>query len=467
MWSSNWSGRVLLFFFVSAAIVVCGSCSGAVSSGATTAAPRLSLIGVPDRPISFELRITGHDMDTMVHAGISRSSGEILLQVPAGRDRRFTLIAENDVYTGHTVASLAGGQETRVRIPVHPGPVFVSRWWGQEEVEPGIVQIRDLHVDVEGMLDETDGRIRFLSEGNGYAPFAVQYGADGALWVASIPGEIDCTIERWTEWGVRPETPVTLEAYMPQCFAVDTDRGVLTVWDSETTSEPVLYTLTGEPLDQSFSPGGDGAEDFYVTSMAGLAFDRNGNLWGLGLVEQFDGETWTYEPSIIRFDVAAGLISHSAIPDTLYIPDTYYSPWGDIRAVGNNVYVLIASYPPEAGSEDFGLMDPDALNELHHPAVYRYNLNMELQESWGRRVTVENPLPGEFWGPRQFVATRFSEDIIIIDQKDFLDDTMYPNIDGAGRVVRFRPGSSQVWETFGVGSFGYFDTYVHIGGALF
>lgn len=63
--------------------------------------------------------------------------------------------------------------------------------------------------------------------------------------------------------------------------------------------------------------------------------------------------------------------------------------------------------------------DSDIVNTMDHPVLHRYNREMQLQESYGRRVTGDTLAVAEFRGPRSFVASRVPSDIII-DQKDLM-----------------------------------------------
>ncbi|MFP4510985.1 MAG: hypothetical protein ACLFNQ_12760 [Spirochaetaceae bacterium] len=424
------SGAVTLVLLMSA-------CSQAVFQSDTPAYPTFNLVGAPtDRNVTYELNITGDGMTPITRTGIGPTSGSLTLEVPAGRDRTFELLAENDVYSGITTTSLAGGRENRVTLPILPGPVFVDFDGGTEEPGPRLFQIRDLGVPSSSVTDEDDNRGRevFLSE---FTPVDVAYGAtSGLLYVLDeFAGQI-ATLDDLSD----SENIDNLDGpdeIISNPLLLDVNEAAGTV---------VLMTFNAFYTNDIQDPGVWTESSFESGSDApptGVAISDDGFLYVVADIYVFEDDVEVSGPALLRInpDVPEDR-QYVTLPGTQSVPgySAFSGPptWGDVRIIDDRVYVISAV----AGEGN--------------PAVYQYDLDLDLVAEWGTTTTASEPEDGEFWGPRRFVATRRDDELIVIDQKDNFEEPL----DGSGRLVRFEFGTTDGWQTFGEGEFGFFDTSV-------
>ena len=397
--------------------------------------PRFSFVGAPNRDMTYDLTISASDMDPITLTDIGPTTGTVQVVVPAGPDRLIDMRARNDVYSGSTVHTLRPGRTETVQLRLLPGPVFLDRG-GDGVSDPGLIQIRDLGVPVASVSDEQSGLGRF-------APFAgpihleTGFSADGTLW-SLVDGEVK-TIEVYGAWDDLVdgsiEDPIELGAldFDPITADVSTTQDLIAVGGTGGAGI-ALFNATGEIIEEF-----PGDVDFAIESVTGVSIAANDLLYAVG--EVTDGtDTHT---AVMRFDTAAGTENYTVLPGNQSAPeydDGLNPPWADIRVIGNNVFVVSAA----AGEGE--------------ASAYRFDLDLNLQESWGERTNSGSPDTGEFWGPRRFVATRRENELIVIDQKDNDTEGDDPDLDGTGRLVRFRFGTIGGWQAFGAGEFGFFDT---------
>ena len=344
-------------------LVGCGDLVTAPQEGAY---PRFSLTGdIPDRVDAFDVRVEGPDM-APIEEELTREDGEITFEVPAGRDRTFELLAQDDVYSARRTVSLAPGRETTLDMDVYPGPVFRVAATGETQ-EAGLVQIRDLGVAASAVTDTDDGRGRKIdaSETSLQGPLEFSYDSSGRLSVADgiydtsvEPEELESIeIKSWSAWSdlrdgefdeqatlSPPDTDFNREVAE---FDTEAER-VAVAGDLGFTenAEPVQgavydYSEGGESLDpQQTLPLLSPIEEYpQVSFIDGLSFDSEGNLWAVGSVsEDIDVDP---TPAVIQYDLDAESAEYEPLP---YNQEQLTSV-GDIKVVEDNVFVVASTYP--------------------------------------------------------------------------------------------------------------------------
>ncbi len=433
--------------FVFATLFVLGACSDVALQSAQPAYPQFSLIGAPDRPVTFDLSVRGPGMDTIGLVEVGPDQRSTVLEVPAGRNREFSFVAQDDVFSGHAVASIAGGRETTVTVPIVPGPVFVSLLQDGDSL-PRLVQIRDMNarVDSDTVRDRSIGSAETVN---------VVYSEAGDLWFFEREGEITSGITRISSFPVDgPSDPLIdysvddVDGFLsPSALAINSDN-------SQVAVAPAPFGGLSPPLDvflETWTESEEIAEDSGlgvslpsdedISYISGLSFGPNGTLYALSSLS--GGELEIASVALIRIPINdPSNADHTILPGapTIYQPPN--TPWGDVRVVGDSVYAISAA--GRAGD----------------PAVYEYDLDLNPVDTWGEITTDPDPQPGEFWGPRRFAATRNPEQLIVIDQKDAGE---FDNLDGTGRLVEFQFGTTNGWQEFGREEFGFFDTRLFVG----
>lgn len=447
---------VLIFL---GALLLLGACSDVALQSSQRAYPQFSLVGAPDRPVTFDLSIDGPAMDTIGPVEVGPEQRSTVLEIPAGRDREFSFVAQDDVYSGHAVASIAGGRETTVTVPIVPGPVFVDFDGGGLEPGPRIVQVRDLNVPETAVTDDEDGRVRdivisdILNSDFGEELINFGYAPSRGIWVLERDDGSHIRIyDSWESIGSRSfDDSITLAPLPlnPEVADVTFRNELVAVAGRADLPRISFFELSGSfvenvavdvQLSELLHPDSD--------LIQGVAFDSYGVLWAVAEIAVEDVES---EPvlGLIRIDLEDELVDYVQLPEAQQLRDYEEEsdpPSADLRVVEDSVYVISAA--GRAGD----------------PAVYRFDLDLNLLDTWGEITTEPDPQPGEFWGPRRFAATRNPEQLIVIDQTD--DDPFMVDgrlSDGTGRLVEFQFGTTNGWQEFGRDEFGFFDTSIFIG----
>ena len=406
------------------------SCGDGGLLGRGEAYPTFSLVGAPDRSLAYDYAISGPDM-LPITGRVAENETRVVVEVPAGADRLIQILSVGDVYSGRTTADLAPGATTVVTIRLYPGPVFVD-FLGQQ-----IVQIRDM----SGAGQRSVGEV--VDGASTYALSAVDaaYEESGALWVASDFGGSGPELIRFYDLGAL-ETEMDAvwpEYYGLRAVAVDTveERLYAGVYDQYYYDEPTIFAigLDGVYVENFVVELTDPELGLEWPIVSGLTVDTTGTVHAL-IFDSYGGAT----SGIARFHRETGqrIGDLKSLPGV--VPEYSYGspapPIGDLRAVGSDLFVV------------------SAISEPGEAVIFRYNLQLELQDSWGRRTESGAPSAGEFWGPRRFAATRDPSQLVVIDQRDGGE-----NGPGSGRLVEFRYGTTEGWAVFGDrGEFEFFDT---------
>ncbi|MFW6368739.1 MAG: hypothetical protein ACOCZ9_03275, partial [Spirochaetota bacterium] len=429
----------------SVAIIVAG-CSNLSSGTAQTASPSFSLVGYPnDRPVDLVLRVSGPGMDPIFRR-VRGDDGELTLEVPAGRNRIFDFRASNDIYSGQVTTAIAPDSTIRLRVPIFPGPVYVDFAGGQAEGQ--VVQIRDIHVAGSAVSDPENGLARrwpLDTDANGFLanPVDAAFDENGRLWVATAGGGqvLSPPIYRTptlAEYSDRsfsfldPELEEILESTPVSALAIDRSRG--RVYFSHGPKVNAM-TTQGEFITRFEVTFGEGRDGTSVTQVSDMTVDHEGNLHVLAVGTITTTRQRSPEDAVLLAKIsgrdASVLKAPAAIPLTTDIPDyealSILPPVGAITARGENLVLAVATVPP-AGREEY-------------PPIALLDTNHRLLRTWGTKTESTRTAPGEFWGPRRFLANRHGGPFLVIDQMDGTDQA-----NGIGRIVSFTPGTTDGWN---------------------
>lgn len=385
-------------------------------------------------------------MDTIGPIEVTRGQQLPPLEVPAGRDRHIAIVSRNDVYAGRVTTSVAPGRETTVNVPIYPGPVFMDLAGGDSETPSPLVQIRDLSAE------PGTGTVRSLAAN----PFAtdVEYAADGTVWSLQVPesegfGPFFAGIDEFSS-----AEPVRTIGYgsvddlgPPTAMAIDSRNGRIAVAElpAETQAQVYVASLSSEAVSAANSLDLEPLSlDYDIQYITGLSFDTSGIVFALAAMTPVDTPADAPDVAVLRIDPDQSTpVEYQILPytqDPPFYGGSTTTPWGDVRVVGQRVYV--ASAAGEAGD----------------PAVFAYDLDLNLTGEWGSITTGSDPAPGEFWGPRRFAATRNPSELILVDQTDVDPAASTGLADGTGRLVQFRFGTTDGWQTFGREQYTFFNT---------
>lgn len=412
------------------------SACSVMSAPHATVQGRLSLIGeLPQRIAGFHVRVDAPDM-APIEAEAGANARSLQLEIPAGRGRRISVIPladigdgeidlRPDVYTGTVTARFAPGSEATVRIPIVPGPVIPV--YNSES----LLQLRA--VSIEPGLNPTESRQKSFED---LLPVDAVYDHSGSLWVSMYSETAaERQFHRYDSLDF-PAAPslVSDTPLVPQAIAYDPQGDRLFISGSESLSDRLIYSIapsvsaitvslaTDEPL-WRYTPSGGSLS---ISHVLGMAPGTDGELFVLFRVtsndmsghpgnELFNGFSGLV---LIRIANSGETVAAVEVPADILAPPVPGTVYADLKRIGSRLMVIVADPIEEYGP------------------ILKYDLDLQLLESFGQIGTAGNP--GEFWGPRRFVASRNQDDLLIIDQQ----------IDGAGRVVEFAFGDTSLWNTY-------------------
>lgn len=404
-------------------------CSGVLGSNGRPLEPRLSLIGSPSRTVTFDFRITADDFTPIT--GTVSTDQAALISVPVGRNRQINLASPADVYSGSAVFDVLWGRENQVGVRVYPGPVFPS------PVDQTLIQFRDFNVNFSNLSSGSVRSWPLYESGepdDSVLPSDMVFDTSGRLWVANgasgtfgvavvrdLSGDVVGTnFELIAAVGDVVATAIAYDPILGLVYYTDSDAGSMSLVRAISTS---TLELTGFAIPEA------------VPHVSGIAVDRFSNVYTVG--------SFAYQiPSLRKYNSAGQLI---AGPVPVY---TGSNRWGYFNRVPQPSYADLMVI-------DDTLLVIAASPAVGEPTVFRFNLDLSFIESFGTR-TSGNPLDGQLWGPRRFVATRPRGAVIVIDQPD--DPWWLEGPLPEGRIVDLNGGRSSGWQAYGRGAFGFFDT---------
>lgn len=401
-------------------------CSGVLGSNGRPLEPRLSLIGSPSRTVTFDFRVTADDFTPIT--GTVSTDQAALISVPVGRNRQINLVSPEDVYSGSAVFDVLWGRENQVGVRVYPGPVFPS------PVDQTLIQFRDFNVNFSNLSSGSVRSWPLYESGepdDSVLPSDMVFDSSGRLWVANgasgtfgvavvqdLSGDVVGTnFELIAAVGDVVATAIAYDPILGLVYYTDSDAGSMSLVRAISTS---TRELTAFAIPET------------IPHVSGIAVDRFSNVYTVG--------SFAYDvPSLRKYNSAGQLI---AGPVPVY---TGSNRWGYFNRVPQPSYADVMVI-------DDTLLVIAASPAVGEPTVFRFNLDLSFIESFGNR-TSGNPLDGQLWGPRRFVAVRPRGAVIVIDQPDEPFGSL-----PEGRIVDLNGGRSSGWQAYGRGAFGFFDT---------
>jgi hypothetical protein len=346
------------------------------------------------------------------------------MPVPAGEDRTFSVLVNTRYLTfrGDTTVDLTAGQDTTVVVEpelaataiVVPDPYSEYNYTTRR-----LVQIEDMSGTGWTVVNFADLGLG-MSSINEFIPYDVDFDAHGRIYVAnSYAGivridDMSAANALWFATGLPlAATPVT-------CIAVARNQG----W---------IYFTGGSDLKRLPVANPTGSPD--AISLTGL-FPSGLQIYGMGADTQGYLYLVAYSYSTYQYGV------YKIDAQNPGSPSFAATPYADAGVLSQPRDVMI--------KDSFAYVT----NQLGADGAKILQLTKQLQFVRGFGGPAPSlpaaPKPGEFYGPRLFVAT-LNRKITVIDEDDQLTD----------RLVAFDDMEGLNWVTYGssgsgVGQFGFF-----------
>ena len=360
------------------------------------------------------MRVSGAGMQD-IETRVARDSDAVVVNVPVGPDRVFELVAptttttlENPIidYRGKGQAAVSSdGANVNVSIGIGKTAIVV----------PDTDNTRLAQIDSIAGGNDSWETLNLSDYGN---PRDVDFDSQGRIYIAA-----GFDIVRVGNIGDDNPQQILSGSFNFNSIAIDRDSG--TVYFAS-RSDISKADLDGANVVSFLSN-----EDIYPSyNIQGLAVDAEGYLLAAQApgVKKIDPDT---KEIVASFDLPG------------YVDDPPEAGVSDVMVRDNEVFVLSFSAP-----------DPGT-------AVYKLDTSLSVIDSYGRTETDGSAdEPGEFWGPRRFVAT-LNRKITIADWREL-------PLPKKARLVSLDDLDGSGWQTYGiygssVGEF-HFDNYYYDGG---
>ena len=181
-----------LFFAVIGSLVISVlffSCMYQTPPSPELVSPRIHIKGQPAGVTSINLEVSGADMET-IEKTIDVGDDEIILEVPAGSDRTFTLTIENPsvTFTGEVTEDLTAGEEVDIVITLslNESTIIVPDADYYSGAYPGgrLVQIDDMNGS--GWIERDYSNLNLgYSLQEDFVPYDVDFDSRGRIYVAN------------------------------------------------------------------------------------------------------------------------------------------------------------------------------------------------------------------------------------------------------------------------------------------
>ncbi|MEW6527527.1 MAG: hypothetical protein AB1444_12810 [Spirochaetota bacterium] len=292
--------------------------------------------------------------------------GVFKIEVPSGIQRTIEVLANTPSATlrGVAIVDLEPGEQS-VDIYMH---LYQTKIIIPDYNNYRLVQIDDM--DGSGFIAINAGSIGFSGT---FAPYDVDFDDIGRIYIANYASGYE-NIIRINDATSSSSVVINTADFEISTVAVDRIRNYIYFADWQT-----LYrcNLDGSNLKQDFDTGS-------MTYFEAISVDDNGNL--------FISCYYPSDYSIVKFNPNIGngqIIAHS--------PLVSYKYWDVIFKNAQ----CIAAYDDTSG--------------LNDAIVILNTSNLTIVNQYGTGTTNSNPLPGQFWGPRRFVAI-LNENFYLIDE---------------------------------------------------
>jgi len=417
-------------------VLAISSCTLTAPGGGSAAATLGITMKQPTAPIaSIAVTVTASGMAPIAET-VSVGQTEIVLEVPAGPARTFRVLVNTASVTfmDETTVDLAAGEKVTVTLQ----PVLSATQIIVPDANNGrLVQISDM--DGTGWVDVYDTDIGYDSGGGPFTPYDIDFDADGRIYIANNPEwsegapvvlRLDDINDSTYETIVRAdELPSYSYSFGVPAIAVDRANGYLYYVEQD------AYSLCRKKLGSPLGP----KEEFGVDmtdgmSTRGLAVGPSGHVY---IVIDSGGYP---EHSVLKVDVMNLIDGTAPVPASYGYPEPpnpLNQPWD---VIVKPPYVYVANANTADWSEAY--------------SIVQLTQDLEFVRGFGAPwYGPPDPVVGEFYGPRRFLAA-LNPGFTLIDE--------YAQSEDRDRLVFLGDMVGAGWKTFGstgseAGQFTFFE----------
>ena len=369
------------------------------SPGGTTATvvPNLSVTGIPSNVTAITLTVSGPGMNPIV-VNYSPPPSSISVEVPAGADRQFELIAYVSdqsaalSFIGTATADLAPGvsKEIVLNMGLNETKLIMSDYWNNR-----LIQIDD--ISGTGWVAKIGADFGFPGT---FAPYDIDFDSLGRIYFANNWGGTGIsTVSRIDNMNATSYTFIAEDTGFVGIRSLAIDRPNDLIYYS-TSNELYRWDIGGSIRTQINIAG-------IIGIIRGLAVDENGILY-------IAGENTTLSPRIFKYNPTTQIF-------TAYGPTNLATPWD---VVVNQNYLYVANLGGANGWK-----------------IIRLDLDLNPSSSQGFGNSIPPVIPGNFYGPHRFVA--------ILNRKlNIIDEDENDGFNAGERIVAFDDINGANWETF-------------------
>ncbi len=399
-------------------LVVLGCGLPGTGSNGQQAFPRVVAKNVPSDIGSLTLTVSGPGLTT-VELVYATAPGSLVLELPAGPDRKFELTvnvggAANaaTVYEGQATVNLERAETTDVAIDMR---VTQTKLVIPDYLNYRIVMIDNMNGD--GWMELGGSDLGFSPSSN-FRPYDVAIDGRGRIYIANAYGAPDGGVFRIDNMADTTRETITTRDSI-QALAIDDINGYIYYIASGTTP---LYRKRLDPLggEESFDLTAESEVTFL--ECRGLSVDQSGMVY---LANSSENKILKINPNL-----PAG----SRVLSTFVSPNID-DPW-DVMV--NSGYVYVTNW-----------------SGLNGYKIVRLSTDLTGPQSFGDSNSSSSPIQGEFWGPRRFIAV-LNRKITLTDEYDSFTNydslLSFDNIQGDGWQAYGEYGS-------GTGQFKFFLEY--------
>ncbi|MBW8003603.1 MAG: hypothetical protein FVQ80_16590 [Planctomycetes bacterium] len=367
---------IFRFYFFTILIMILlvltfSGCQYSPGEASATVVPNLAVTGIPSNVTAITLTVSGPGMNTIV-VNYSSPPSSINVEVPAGADRQFELIAYVSdqsaalSFIGTATADLAPGVPKKITLNMglHETKLVIPDYTGNK-----LIQIDDISGTGWKIMDNTTIGWPLLAY---FAPYDVDFDSQGRIYIANNYN---------LAAGYR--RVVRIDSVNGDNLLLFPDKGTSIVALSVDRINDYVYYSAGTQLWRT-NLDGAGEISFTLTGIGtirGMAIDENGMLY-------IAGTDLTPNPRIFQYNPTTQNV-------TATYPTNLITPW-DILVKQDYLYIA----------------NPGGASDLN---IIRLNKDLASPIGYGSYGT--DTSKGTFYGARRFVAI-LNKKITIIDDDD-------------------------------------------------
>jgi len=405
--------RLAVGFLLLLLVITFSGCIFFAGSDTGIAVPNITVKGAPSDITTLSLRITGPGMSP-VESYYSSVPSSITIEVPAGKDREFELIAHVGPsspsaavsFKGTATVDLAAGETTEIVLTMD---LNETKLVIPDSKNNRIVQIDDMIGGGWKEIINTD-----IGYTPNLAPFDIDFDSQGRIYIAIFTfSSTDNFIIRIDDFDAVTYTPIIMGKASP-CIALAVDR-----------QNGYVYYSVDLGTDQLYRCDLDGTNDTLltttgITTIQGLAVDDNGILYIAGN----DGLDRIFQYNPVTESITATY-------------STNINTAGDVLV--KEPYLYIAN-----------------LNGTSGYKIIQLDTDLGFIAAYGNQSAAVDDIPGNFYGPKRFLAI-LSKKIAILDEAS----TNEPASFRGDRLVSIGDIAGTGWKTYGQtgGGTGQFEFY--------